>query len=143
MEDTSTRSWARIAEEWATHADANDYRNVFLIPRTFALLGAVAAKNILDVGCGEGGYTRMLARQGAHVTGIDGSARLVELAKQRAEEEKLTVVYEVRNANSLAGIADESFEIVLAAMSLMDVEDYVGAIAEIYRVLSQGGELLM
>lgn len=143
MEDSSTISWNQIAEEWVDHADSNDYRNFFLIPNTFALLGEVAGKKILDVGCGEGGYTRMLARKGADVTGIDGSARLIDIAKQRAEKENLAISYEVRNASSLHGVRDESFDVALAAMSLMDVEDYKSTVAEIYRVLKKGGELLM
>jgi SAM-dependent methyltransferase len=143
MEDSSTLSWDQIAEDWAAHADSNDYRNVFLIPVTLALLGEVAGKKVLDVGCGEGGYTRILASKGAQVTGIDGSAKLIDIAKRRAEKENLTITHEVRNANSLYGIEDSSFDIVLAAMSLMDVEDYSGAVAEIYRVLRKGGEFLM
>lgn len=143
MEDSSTQSWDQIAEEWVAHADSNDYRNVFLIPCTLALLGEVAGKRILDAGCGEGGYSRILAGKGADVTGIDGSARLIDVARQRADDENLTITYEVRNANSLYGLEDGSFDIVLAAMSLMDVEDYSGAIAEIYRVLRKGGEMLM
>ena len=143
MEDDSTLSWDRIAEEWVAHADSNDYRNLFLIPNTFALLGRVAGKRVLDVGCGEGGYTRRLAREGADVTGVDGSARLIEVARRRAEKENLSIAYEVRNANSLFGLGEGGFDVVLAAMSLMDVEDYTGAVAEIHRVLRKGGELLM
>lgn len=143
MEDSSTLSWDRIAEEWVAHADSNDYRNLFLMPHTFALLGEVSGKRVLDVGCGEGGYTRRLARGGADTTGVDGSARLIEIARRRAESENLSIAYEVRNANSLNGFGEGSFDIVLAAMSLMDVEDYSGAVAEIYRVLRKGGELFM
>jgi ubiquinone/menaquinone biosynthesis C-methylase UbiE len=143
MEDSSTRSWNQIADEWVTHADMNDYRNVFLIPHTLALLGDVSGKKVLDVGCGEGGYTRMLASKGAYVTGIDGSDRLIEIAKRRAEKEHLSIIYQVTNANSLSELENQSFDVVLAAMSLMDVEDYGGAVAEIYRVLQNGGEFLM
>jgi ubiquinone/menaquinone biosynthesis C-methylase UbiE len=143
MEDSSTLSWDRIADQWTDHADSNDYRNVFLIPHTFALLGEVAGKRVLDVGCGEGGYSRILARKGADVTAIDGSARLIDIARRRTEKESLTIAFEVRNANSLHGLEEGSFDIVLAAMSLMDVEDYDGAVGEIYRVLRKGGEFLM
>jgi 2-polyprenyl-3-methyl-5-hydroxy-6-metoxy-1,4-benzoquinol methylase len=104
MEDSSTRSWNQIAEEWVSHADANDYRNVFLIPHTFALLGDVAGKRVLDVGCGEGGYSRVLASKGADVTGIDGSERLIEIAERRAEKENLSIDFQIMNANSLSQI---------------------------------------
>ena len=40
-EDTSTRSWNAIAESWASHADTNDYRNFFLMPRMLEMLGDV------------------------------------------------------------------------------------------------------
>jgi SAM-dependent methyltransferase len=143
MEDSSTRSWEQLAEEWAGQAPVNDYRNIFLMPQTFALLGDVAGRRILDVGCGEGGYSRRLAQQGAQVTGIDGSPTLIEFARQRATQEQVAVTHETRNANSLDGLADESFDLALAAMSLMDVEDYGGAAREIHRVLRPGGELLM
>src|SRR5438876_1683359 len=104
MEDSSTQSWDQIAEEWVTHADVNDYRNVLLIPHTFAILGEVTGKRVLDVGCGEGGYARMLASKGAYVTGVDGSDRLIEIAKRRAEKENLSIVYQVTNANSLSDV---------------------------------------
>lgn len=143
MKDSSTQSWEQIAEDWVAHADTNDYRNVFLIPHTFTLLNEVAGKKVLDVGCGEGRYTRMLASKGANVMGIDGSTTLIEIAKRRAENEGLNIAYQVTNANSLSGIGDESFDAVLASMSLMDVEDYNGASQEIHRVLRSGGEFLM
>lgn len=142
-EDTSTRSWENIADDWVAHADANDYRNHFLLPRTLQLLGDVQDRRILDLGCGEGGYSRELARRGAQVVGVDGSARLVDVARQRAQAEQLNVGYQCLNASDLGDIPSESFDLVLAAMSLMDVEDYPGAVQETWRVLPAGGELLM
>jgi 2-polyprenyl-3-methyl-5-hydroxy-6-metoxy-1,4-benzoquinol methylase len=72
-DDTSTRSWNGIADDWVVHADANDYRNHYLMPRMLAMLDQVAGKALLDLGCGEGGYARELARRGARVTAVDGS----------------------------------------------------------------------
>src|SRR5207244_1949223 len=85
--DTSTRSWNRVADDWVAHADTNDYRNHYLMPRMLALLGDVRGKAILDLGCGEGGYARELARRGARVTGVDGSERLVEDGREPARDE--------------------------------------------------------
>lgn len=142
-DDSSTRSWEGIAEDWVAHADTNDYRNHFLLPLTLQMLGEVRARRVLDLGCGEGGYSRELARRGAQVVGVDGSARLVQVARERAAAEGLAVDYRCANAKALEGIALASFDLVLASMSLMDVEDYPGAVREAHRVLISGGELLL
>src|SRR5947208_16303026 len=103
MEDSSTRSWDAIADDWVAHADSNDYRNHYLMPRMLALLGDVRGKNVLDLGCGEGGYARELAKRGARVTGVDGSPRLVEVARSRS-----TIDIQFIHANANARHARES-----------------------------------
>src|SRR5216684_2625374 len=142
-EDTSTRSWNAIADDWVAHADANDYRNLYLMPRVLAMVGDVAGKTVLDLGCGEGGYARELVRRGARVTGVDGSERLIEVARQRTRDDAVEVSFVHGNANALDGIESDAFDTVVASMSLMDVEDYGGAIREAHRVLRGGGELVM
>ena len=142
-EDSSTRSWDAIGDSWVLHADHNDYRNFFLMPRMLEMLGDVAGRRILDLGCGEGGYSRQLKRRGADMIGIDGSETLVRIARERAEVENLDMQFICANANALDTIADSSCDIVVAAMSLMDVEDYPGAVREIRRVLCNGGTLVM
>jgi 2-polyprenyl-3-methyl-5-hydroxy-6-metoxy-1,4-benzoquinol methylase len=142
-DDSSTRSWEGVADDWVAHADTNDYRNYFLLPRMLQMIGDVRGRRALDLGCGEGGYSRELARRGAQVIGVDGSTSLVNVARERARAENLDVNYVCANASALEGIAPRSFELVLAAMSLMDVEDYAGAVREVYKVLAPGGALFM
>ena len=141
--DSSTTSWDLIAADWAKFAETNDYRIHFLIPHTLRLLESVNGKSILDLGCGEGEYARILSKKGAVVTAIDGSEKLIKIAQEKAGQEGLSIPHLVRNANALNGIKTQSFDIVLASMSLMDVEDYGGALVESRRVLRKGGKLLM
>lgn len=143
QDDSSTCSWQSLADEWVAHADTNDYRNHFLMPNMLAMVGEVTGLHVLDLGCGEGGYSRELARRGANVVAVDGSARLIEVARERAASANVAVDLRCANANRLDGIADATFDRVLASMSLMDVEDYPGAIREVVRVLRRDGELLM
>ena len=142
-DDSSTRSWDAAADDWIAHADASDYQNLFLQPRMFALAGDVAGLRVLDLGCGEGAYARELVRRGARVTAIDGSARLIEVARQRTADAGLDVDYRCVNANALEGLAPGSFDLVVASMVFMNVEDYNGAIREASRVLVPGGALCM
>ena len=107
------------------------------------MLGDVRGRTILDLGCGEGGYSRELARRGARVVAVDGGMALVAVAGERASLAGLDITCACANANALVTIEDESVDLVLAAMSLMDVEDYAGAVGEARRVLAPGGELLM
>src|SRR6266550_1173373 len=120
MDDTSTRSWDSIADDWVAHADTNDYRNFYLMPRMFALLGDVRGKHVLDLGCGEGGYARELAKRGATVTGVDGSARLIEVARERSTPvasgfSRTDIQYLCANANALDALASSSFDLVVAS----------------------------
>lgn len=55
---------------------------------TFNALSSLNGKTILDVGCGSGRYCVELAAQGAkEIVGIDVSLKMVELARQLAEQE--------------------------------------------------------
>jgi 2-polyprenyl-3-methyl-5-hydroxy-6-metoxy-1,4-benzoquinol methylase len=140
-DDSSTRSWDAAADDWVAHADTSDYQNLFLQPRMLALAGDVSGSRVLDLGCGEGSYARALAGRGARVTGIDGSGRLIAVAKERAAAAGLTIDYRCLNANALDGIAPESFDVVVASMVMMNVEDHDGTMREAYRVLAPGGAL--
>ncbi|HYK19757.1 MAG TPA: class I SAM-dependent methyltransferase, partial [Pyrinomonadaceae bacterium] len=82
-------------------------------------------------------------RHGAQVVGVDGSERMIDIARRRAKEEELEVAFICANANALDMLVAESFDVVVAAMSLMDVEDYAGSVSEAHRVLRNSGSLVM
>ena len=141
--DSSTECWGKteMSEEWIRMAQSNPHRLHFIMPFTFRRLGHVTGKAILDLGCGEGGYSRELARRGAAVTGVDCAEHAIRYCVSKAGEENLTIAYHARNSRDLYGIADEAFDIVLASMMLMDCEDLEGTIKEIVRVLKPAGKL--
>ena len=141
MNDSSTESWDHAADAWIEHADSSAYQRAFLRPRMLALAGPVKGRRVLDLGCGEGTYARELTRQGARVTGIDGSQRLIDAARERTTTAGLDVDYRCLNANALEGVADASFDLIIASMVMMNVEDYPGTMGEAYRVLAAGGAI--
>src|SRR5262245_29722377 len=56
-----------------------------------ALLGPQPTDRILDLGCGTGHLTRMIADRGAYVIGLDSSQQMVESARQTYPEIEFTL----------------------------------------------------
>ena len=97
---------------------------------------------VLDLACGEGYNTRMLARKGAKVTGIDSSAKMIELAKQEETKEKLAIRYLVADASDLSQLPSSHFDIVTCFMSLQDIENLEKTVSEAARVLKHAGRFV-
>ena len=141
-QDSSAIGWKQEDEEWIALAQSNDFRMFFVMPYTLEYLGDVRGLDILDLGCGEGGYSRELAAAGARVYSVDSSSFFIEYAAEKALEECLDIRHFVRNSDDLYGIPEESFDRVLCSMMLMDCEDLQGTLREIMRVLKPGGKLV-
>ena len=136
--------WDKNANVWADHVRRgwDAYREHFNNPAFFAFIGDLSEKTVLDAGCGEGYNTRLLARSGARMTGVDISERMIELARQEEQREPLGIRYEVASFSDLGIFNDASFDVVVSSMALMDGPDFEGAVKEIFRVLRPGGELM-
>ena len=142
-EEDVARYWDQNADLWSDHVRRgwDAYREHYNNPAFLAFLGDVAGKSVLDAGCGEGHNTRILARQGAHVVGIDISTRMIALARAEEEREPLGIRYEVASYSDLSVFLDASFDLVVSSMALMDGPDFGGAIREFFRLLRARGKL--
>ncbi len=140
-QDRSTAAWNAMGDEWFELAQTGESRNCFIMPNMLKFMGDVKGKKILDLGCGEGGYSRKLTKRGAELVSIDCSKKAIEYAVSLAKEENLSITHFVRNSNDLFDIESEQFDVVLCSMMLMDCEDFEGTLREVVRVLKPGGRL--
>jgi ubiquinone/menaquinone biosynthesis C-methylase UbiE len=139
-----TADWDKMASWW--HAEAAD-RGVYhqytdIDPVVKELLGSVKGKKVIEIGCGNGYFSRALANRGAKVTALDASSKMIAIAIAEEKKKPLGVVYLVRDAARLQGIKSGSFNLAVANMVFMDVVNIEAAIKEIGRVLKPGGRLV-
>lgn len=106
------------------------------------LLAPIQASEILDVACGPGGFTGVLAsglKGYRQITGIDISETAIAQAKEHFTDQQ--VIFQVMDAASLV-FPDSAFDLVCCAFSLHHLPDPALATAEIRRVLKPGGTAL-
>lgn len=106
------------------------------------ILGDVAGKDVLDLGCGGGQTSVHLARRGARVTGVDVSAAQLAHARALAGGARVQVRFVEAPLHDLGALPDASFDLALSAFVLGYVEDLAGALRESARLLRPGGRLV-
>jgi SAM-dependent methyltransferase len=138
------KQWDDASESWVDFVrhGKDYYRDELNNPATFRLIGNVRRQLVLDMACGEGYNTRILARKGAKVTGVDFSMRLIELARIEEDRVKLGIEYHVADAADMSMFSRNYFDLVTCFMALQDIRNYKEAISEVARVLTSKGRFV-
>jgi SAM-dependent methyltransferase len=127
--------WKQEADNWIRWARTPGHDSYWRFHRDqFLELLPSPGKLTVDIGCGEGRLPRDLKRLGHHVVGIDSTQALIDAAG-RADP---SGDYRCADATELP-ISDMSCDLIVAFMSLHDIDDLQAAVAEISRVLVEGG----
>lgn len=98
-----------------------------------AFAGDLNGKAVLDVGTGTGRAAMLLARAGGHVTGVDASDEMLSVARRRAAEDGLNVVFETGDAHTLS-FGDRSFDVAVSLRVLMHTPEWRKCLSELCRV---------
>ena len=136
--DRLRTQWAASAEDWISQDQT--IRTDFLDSWMLDALGNVSGKRVLDIGCGEGRFTRILAGLGADATGIDLTEPLLDRARRLAVADE---TYLLSDAETLDGIESDSFDLAVSYIVLVDLHDYRASIEAAYRVLRPGGAFIV
>lgn len=134
---TASASWGAVASWYDKHLnEADTYHEKVILPNILRLIDAKPSEHILDLACGQGYFTRALAKTGASVTGVDIATELIEIARK----ESPLIPYHVGSADDLSVFPDASFGKALMSLSIQNMENVEDVIKETARVLSKGGE---
>ena len=98
-------------------------------------------KAIIDIGCGGGILSESLSKQGAHVTGIDLSKAVIDVAKLHQLESKTTVEYLLTSAEQIARERPAHYDVVTCLEMLEHVPDPFSIIQACATLLKPGGHI--
>lgn len=137
------REWLDLSPAWINQArETNDpIRRVLLDRPILRACGSLEGLKVLDCGCGEGRFCRVLVERGAqYVLGIDTCEPMIEAARElQCEREEYLVV----DAEDLGRIEDAEFDLAVSYMNQCDLPDFGANNREVFRVLKPGGRFIV
>ena len=141
--ELNRRSWDTIAAHYQanTRISTDDVHYAPLAPgeRELGLLGDVANKRVIEIGCGGGQNSIALTIRGATCVGIDPSPAQIAHARRLALENGVDVQFVEGVAEDLSAFPDCHFDIALSSHAFGYVTDLRRAYDEAWRVLRPGG----
>lgn len=132
-------SWGGEASWYADHLESDDtYHTKVILPNLVRVVAPKAGQHILEIGCGEGFFSRAFSREGATVLASDIGAELIAIAKEKGGGPE----YVVSPAEDLSWVKPHSQDIVVAVLTLQNMERIEPVFAQIAKVLKKGGRFI-
>lgn len=107
------------------------------------LLGDVAGRRILDLGCGQGHTAVGLARRGARVIAIDTAVDRLGVARNLAAQHEVTIEFHQAQPAELAFLAADHVDLAVAVTSLSFVQDLNRVFRQVHRVIRPSGHFVV
>jgi SAM-dependent methyltransferase len=129
--------WNSVADDWRIQVgdEGDENRRLNSDPVLWKFAGDVRGRRVLDAGCGTGYLTKKLHDSGAHVTGVDFSNRMVEIAREANPQ----LDFRVDCCSELRTCNDDEFDLLVSNYVLMDVAELDGCVRAFARVLKPRG----
>lgn len=138
-------SWGGVAEWYDKHLEkgSDTYHDKVVHPNLLRMLGDVKGKQVLDLACGQGIFSRLMADRGAGVVGVDLGKELIEMAEKRNKEYKFKIHYYHSPSHDLYMVKDATKDLAVCVLAIQNIEKLQETIQEVSRVLKKGGRFLL
>lgn len=138
-------SWGKVHDWYDEYVEnPESYQSKIIEPNLIRILGDIKGKKILDLGCGQGFFSRAFALQGADVTGLDISHELIDKAIERSRAVQLSnpIKFVVSSADDLSALSNHSMDIVVSVLATQNMKELDKVFTEVRRVLKPQGRFI-
>lgn len=136
----SKTSWGNVADWYSDllEAPGDTFQREVILPNLMRLVAPTKGELILDLACGQGFFSRELARAGAAVSGCDISPELIARAKTLSPS--LKIDFKAAPAHETP-FAEDKFDKAICVLAIQNIHNANEALFEAARVLKTGGSL--
>jgi 2-polyprenyl-3-methyl-5-hydroxy-6-metoxy-1,4-benzoquinol methylase len=138
--------WEANALWWDERVgEGNAFQKQLVEPATERLLEARPGQHILDLACGNGGFSRRLAALGCRVLACDFCSSFLQCARARTTEHTERIEYrlvDLSDRQQLRGLGEGRFDAAVCGMALMDMATIDPLLEALAVVLVPGGRFV-
>jgi ubiquinone/menaquinone biosynthesis C-methylase UbiE len=141
--------WDYVTDEGVArnYDDALSGSSLFTLDTPFVERHCPVNGRLIDLGCGTGRLLVALAKRGTWVLGVDLSANMLAVARERAASERVDVQFLQGNITRLDTLADRSFDAAGCLFSTLGMvrgeAERRSVVATAYRLLKPGGRFVL
>ncbi len=141
MDDTRT-DWGHVASWYdSLIGEKGGYFHTHVIfPKTLELLALKPGMKVLDVACGQGAFSRVLAAKGCEVVGVDQGEELIAKARQY---DTTNVTYLVDDARTLANVPFQRFDRIVCILAMQNIDPLEQLFRRAHELLVDGGRFIV
>lgn len=141
-------SWGKEAKWYDKMLEENDdtYQSKVILPNIVRIVDPKPGDVVVELGCGQGFFSRVLAKSGAKVIGIDIGKELIQIAETRADKDGISsknISFYTASADNAKVVADRSVDTVIVILALQNMKNLPGVISEMKRILKSDGRAVM
>jgi len=138
--------WDKNADYWNQRmGDGNEFHRTLIAPAQERLLNLSPGEKVLDIGCGNGQFTRRMAELGAQVLALDISPRMIEHARAKSTEYPDRIEYRVVDATdraALIALGARTFDAAVCTMAMMDMASIDPLLSSLSALLKPAGRFV-
>ena len=135
-------SWGKVADWYndLLEKEAGSYQKTLILPNLLRLLAIKKNETILDLGCGQGFFSREFAKAGAKIIGVDLSPELIAIAQKNSLK---NAAYHIGSAEDLNFIKNNTLDKIVMILSIQNIDNVHKVFQECRRILKPNGKLFI